>query len=120
MAARNSLTLIVCGILLCSLSCTACVSTQIGDVTRSGRGLALSVSHAGEPSEGFIQVTIYRIQDNRQQETAVLFVPLTLQPGENSVMIPSSALEPGQYKLYIYLIQNGERKTAAIRDIVVT
>ena len=38
------------------------------------------------------------------------------------VRIPHSFPEhwnPGQYKLYIYLIQNGERKAAVIRDIVV-
>jgi hypothetical protein len=119
MSARDYLSLIVSGIVLCSLFFTACVSTYIGDVAYSGGALSLSISHTGEPSEGFVQVTVYRIQDNRQEENAVLFEPLALRQGENSVNIPSK-LEPGQYKLYIYLIQNGERKTAAIRDIVVT
>jgi hypothetical protein len=41
-----------------------------------------------------------------------------LASGENSVRIPVT-LRPGTYKLNIYLIQEGERKTAVIRDIVV-
>jgi hypothetical protein len=41
-----------------------------------------------------------------------------LKNGENTVKIPVS-LQPGTYKLNIYLIQEGERKTAVIRDIVV-
>jgi len=48
-----------------------------------------------------------------------LYAPLTLHQGETIAVIPGT-LEPGQYKLYIYLIQNGERRTATIRDIVVT
>jgi len=119
MSAKSRLSLIIAGIVLCSLFFTACVSTNIGDVTYSGRGLSVSLVHTGEPSEGYIQVTVYRIQNNLQEETAVLFAPLALRQGENSVTVPST-LEPGQYKLYVYLILNGERKTAAIRDIMVT
>jgi hypothetical protein len=118
MSARHHLSLIIAGIVLCSLFFTACVSTNIGDVTYSGRGLSLSVSHTGQPSEGYIQITVFRIRENLQEETTVLYAPLVLRQGENSVTVPST-LEPGQYKLYIYLIQNGERKTAAIRDIMV-
>ena len=41
-----------------------------------------------------------------------------LNTGDNTVLIPV-VLAPGNYKLKMYLIQNGERKTAVIRDIVV-
>ena len=80
--------------------------------------ITLPVSHDGEPSEGYVQVTVYRIKNNQQEETGALYAPLTLQQGENTAFIPGT-LEPGQYKLYIYLIQNGERKAATIRDLVV-
>ncbi len=118
MSPRNHTFLIVSGMVFFALLSTACVSTTIGDVAYSGGGLSLSVSHDGGPSEGYVQVTIYQIQDNRQDERNVLYAPLALQQGQNAVFIPGT-LEPGQYKLYIYLIQNGERKAAAIRDIVV-
>jgi hypothetical protein len=44
--------------------------------------------------------------------------PVMLNTGDNNVFIPLS-LKPGKYKLNMYLIQDGERKTAVIRDIVV-
>jgi hypothetical protein len=118
MSARNHLFLIVSGLVFCSLFSAACVSTTIGTVAYLGGGLSLSFSHAGDPSEGYVQVTVYEIKDNQQIEMDTLYTPLNLQQGENTAFIPGT-LKPGQYKLYIYLIQNGERKAAAIRDLVV-
>jgi len=119
MSAKSRLSPIIAGIVLCSLFCTACVSTNIGDVTYSGEVLSIPVSHTGEPSEGYIQVTVYRIQDMQQVENIVLYAPAALQPGENRLTVPG-ALAPGEYKLYLYLIQEGERKAAVVRDLVVT
>jgi hypothetical protein len=118
MSARNYVFLIVSGIVLCSLFSAACVSTTISDVAYSGGNISLSVSNTGGSSEGYIQVTVYEIKNNQQEEADVLYAPLALQQGENTAVIPGT-LRPGQYKLYIYLIQNGERKAATIRDLVV-
>lgn len=118
MSLRNHAVLIVSGMVFSCLLAAACVSTTIGDVTYSDGNLSLSVSHDGVPSEGYVQVTVYEIKGNQQEETDVLYAPLALHRGETTAIIPGT-LEPGQYKLYIYLIQNGERKAAAIRDIVV-
>jgi hypothetical protein len=118
MSARNNLFLILSGMVVCCLFSAACVSTTIGEVAYSGGGLTIPFSHTGGPSDGYVQVTVYAIKNNQQEETDVLYAPLALQQGENTAFIPGT-LEPGQYKLYIYLIQNSERKAAAIRDIVV-
>jgi uncharacterized protein (UPF0264 family) len=118
MSARNHVYLIVSGMVICALFSAACVSTTIGNVAYSGGNISLSVANAGGPSEGYIQVTVYEIKNNRQEEADVLYAPLTLQQGENTAVIHGT-LRPGQYKLYIYLIQNGERKAATIRDLVV-
>ena len=118
MSVHNHVFLIVFSMVFCALLSAACVSPSIGEVAYSGRGLSLSVSQDGGSSDGYVQVTVYRITDNQQKETGVLYAPLALQRGENSAFIPVT-LEPGQYKLYIYLIQNGERKAATIRDIMV-
>jgi hypothetical protein len=118
MSVRNHVFLIVSGMVFCVLLSAACVSTSISKAAYSNGGISFSVSHDGGPSEGYVQVTVYRITDNQQKETEVLYAPLALQQGENTAFIPAT-LEPGQYKLYIYLIQNGERKAATIRDIVV-
>lgn len=118
MSVRARAFLIMSGLLFCSLFSAACVSTTIGEVAYSAGGLAIPFSHEGAPSEGYVQVTVYEVKDNLQEETDVFYAPLALRPGENSVLVPGT-LEPGRYKLYIYLIQNGERKAATIRDLVV-
>lgn len=104
---------------LLALFSAACISTTFGTVAYSGSGLTLSISHEGAPSDGYVQVTVYRISNNQQEETGTFYAPLNLKEGENSVFIPAT-LGPGQYKLYFYLIQDGERKAATIRDIAVT
>ena len=118
MSTRTNVFLIVSGLVFFSLFSAACVSTTFGEAAYSNEGLTLPVTHTGEPSEGYVQVTVYEIKNNQQEETDVFYAPLALQQGDTTAFIPGT-LEPGQYKLYIYLIQNGERKTAAIRDIVV-
>jgi len=118
MSVQSHAFLIVSGMIFCFVFFAACVSTSIGNVSYSGDGITLTLSHDGEPSEGFVQVTVYKIKNNQQEETDVLFAPLALKRGENTAFIPGT-LEPGQYKLYIYLIQDGERKAATIRDLVV-
>jgi hypothetical protein len=111
--------LLVTGILVVALLVTGCTTAGIGDAGYANGTVSLAITNNGGPSEGYIQVTVYEIKNNQQEETGVLYAPLALQQGENAVSVPGT-LEPGQYKLYIYLIQNGERKAAAIRDIVVT
>lgn len=95
-----------------------CVTTTIGDAVYSGGDISLSFSHDGNPSSGYVQVTVYQIRNNLQDEKETLYAPLILQHGGNIAHV-NATLEPGQYKLYIYLIQDGERKAAAIRDITV-
>jgi len=64
------------------------------------------------------QVTICQIRDLQQKEYTIVNTPVTLKTGNNEINLPAP-LEPGSYKHSIYLIQNGERKSAVIRDIVV-
>lgn len=118
MSARCIPVLICLGILSVTLLFSGCTTIGIGEAEYVNNTLSLPLTNSGGPSEGYIQVTVYEINHNQQEETAVLYAPLTLQQGENTALIPGT-LEPGQYKLYIYLIQNGERKAATIRDIVV-
>ena len=119
MSVRMRDLLIVSALLFSSLHAAGCISTTIGDAVYSGSNLILSFTDNGGPSQGYVQVTIYRIQNNRQEEMETRYASLNLQPGENTAYV-NGTLEPGRYKLYIYLIQDGERKAAAIRDITVS
>jgi hypothetical protein len=118
MTVRTRVFLIVSGMVFCAVFSAACVSTTFGDVEYSNGEITLPVSYDGAPSEGYIQVTVYKIANNQQEETGAFFATLNLQRGENIALIPAP-LGPGQYKLYFYLIQNGERKAATIRDLTV-
>jgi hypothetical protein len=104
-------------VVLFSLVC-GCVSSSIGDVRYANGGLAATISNPGQPTSAFVQVTIYQVTGLSQQEQSFAMHPVKLNSGDNTVFIPLT-LKPGTYKLNIYLIQDGERKTAVIRDIVV-
>jgi hypothetical protein len=104
-------------VVLFSVVC-GCVSSSIGDVSYTNGGIAATISNPGQPTNAFVQVTIYQVTGLMQQEQSFVMHPVKLNNGDNNVFIPLT-LKPGNYKLNIYLIQDGERKTAVIRDIVV-
>jgi hypothetical protein len=97
---------------------TGCTSLAIGDVYYRNQGLLVHVSNNGDPVDAGIQVRIYEIKNLNQRELTVVGIPVLVRKGENEFIVPVT-LEPGTYKLYMYLTINGERKTAGIKDIVV-
>ena len=118
MSARTNPVPVWFAILFVALLFSGCTTIDIGNAGYANNTVSLSITNTGGPSEGFVQVTVYEIENNQQEETGVFYAPLALHEGENTALIPGT-LKPGQYKLYIYLIQNSERKAAVIRDIVV-
>ena len=118
MSARKNPVPVWFAILFVALLFSGCTTIGIGNAGYTNNTVSLTITNAGGPSEGYIQVTVYEIKNNQQVETDVFYAPLALRQGENTAIVPGT-LRPGQYKLYIYLIQNSERKAAAIRDIVV-
>jgi predicted PurR-regulated permease PerM len=118
MNARVSRPVATTSVLILVLLVCGCISVSVGDVSYGNGTLAIRVTDNTGPSDGYIQVTVYRIQDLHQQEFTVIEGPVILNKGENTIFFPAQ-IGSGQYKLYVYLIQNGERKTAVIRDIVV-
>lgn len=110
---RNGLVLLILFSFLCG-----CVSSSVGTISYTNSGLQTTIENAGQPADAFVQVTIYKVNGLSQEEYTVLMTGVKLKSGNNTVIIPVT-LDPGTYKLKIYLIQDGERKTAVIRDIVV-
>jgi hypothetical protein len=105
--------LLILFIVLCG-----CISTSFGDVRYANGGITATINNPDGPADAFVQVTIYQVTGLTQQEYSVVMASARLLTGDNSVLIPVT-LGPGTYKLKMYLIQGGERKTAVIRDIVV-
>jgi glutathione synthase/RimK-type ligase-like ATP-grasp enzyme len=110
--------LICCLVLLMAVLLAGCITENIGEAWYSDGGVTVLISNTGEPTDTYIQITVYEIRELHQTEVVVLNAPVALQKGENRVFVPGQ-LEPGNYKLYVYLIQNHERRAAVIRDIVV-
>ncbi|MDD1694645.1 MAG: hypothetical protein LUQ71_07970 [Methanoregula sp.] len=98
--------------------CAGCLSTTVGDTRYDNHSVLVNISHSGDPADVHIQVTVYRVANLTQETYTIVGVPATLVPGENAVAVPVE-LGPGTYKLNVYVLSNGDRKTAVIRDIVV-
>ena len=106
-------------VLLLSANLSAgCMSPSVGDVGYANQTLSIEIPHTGEPQDAYVQVTVYRIANLTQEEQDVLGAPVSLIPGRNTLALPAR-LGPGSYKLFVYVISEGSRKTAVIRDITV-
>ena len=110
--------LIAVALLLLSAGIGGCLSMSIGDAVYTSGTIVVPVANTGSMGDAYIQVTVYQVKNLEQHEFTVLYTPVTLISGENRVIIPVN-LEHGQYKLYIYLLRDGERQAAVIRDITV-
>lgn len=110
---------VFCGVLsLLFIVCAGCASLAVGDVSLSQDNLSVHITNPGEPVDAGVQVRVSRIQDMVQKEVANTVVSAKLARGENAVSIPLR-LDPGTYKLWVYIIINNERNTATIKDLVV-
>jgi len=98
--------------------CSGCATLAVGNVTSSQDNLSIEVSNSGTPVDTGVQVRVYQIRGMAQEELVVTGVPASLKKGENTVIVPVH-LDPGTYKVYIYVTINNERQTASIKDLVV-
>jgi len=105
-------------ILLIACLCAGCMSTSVGNVGYSNQSIDIDITHTGEPTEAHVQVTVYRLANLTQEQQSILGAPVSLVPGKNTLSV-AARLDPGSYKLFVYIIKDGDRKTAVIRDITV-
>lgn len=116
MNGRSSLAVIF--LLLLFPVIAGCVSPSIGDVSYADGNMTVAITHTGKPVDAGVQVRIFTLGEFEQHDLLTTGTSLTLSEGGNSAVIPVS-LDPGRYKLYVYLTANGEREAAVIRDIEV-
>lgn len=109
--------MLAAGILLLLFS-AGCTSLAVNTVGYDHGNLSVSVTNPGDPVDAGVQVRIFQVSGLSQQEREVTGTPVHLPKGTGLIEVPVH-LEPGSYKLYVYLTINGERQTAVIRDIVV-
>jgi len=112
------LPLFLLAILVAVLTCTGCTMPAIGDVRYEGGNYSVAIDNSGQLSGAYLQVTAFRLSGWSQEEYSVVYQPLTGGPGHTVVTIPAE-LVPGRYRLFVYLLRDGTRETAVIRDIEV-
>ncbi|MFA4861953.1 hypothetical protein [Methanoregula sp.] len=95
-----------------------CTSPGVGDVSYHNGSVWVTITSPSGPADAYVQVTVHQLKDFHQTEVAFFETPVTLVQGENVISVPGE-IPPGNYKTYVYVIQNNERRTAVIRDIEV-
>jgi hypothetical protein len=115
MTAHGSLCCLLCILLVL---CTGCTSLSIGNVTARQDGVLIEVANDGSPVEAGVLVHVYQVKDLAQEDLTDTGVAATLDSGVNTVLVPIR-LDPGTYKIKVYVTVNNERQTATIKDIVV-
>jgi hypothetical protein len=99
------------------LACTGgCIGIGFGEVTYSAGHLGVTVDNPSDPLEATLQVTVFRTEDFKQTEVANFAEMVTFQSGQNAFTFPVD-LEPGTYKLYLYITKGSTRTVSVIRDI---
>ncbi|WP_421907969.1 hypothetical protein [Methanolacinia petrolearia] len=85
--------------------CCGCLTYSFGDVAYGNGSLDIEIINDGEPVDVSVQVTVFDLAGFRQVEAGryINFV----------------SLEPGNYKLYLYILEDGRRSSAVIRNIEV-
>jgi len=95
-----------------------CLSYSIGTVSYDGDAVHVQVDNTGEARDVAMQITVFDLSEFRQVEVDKIVRSVHLNPGTNDVAF-DVALGPGPYRLYIYMMQDGERLGCVIEDLEV-
>lgn len=95
-----------------------CLSYSIGTVSYDGNAVHVQVENSGAAMDAAMQITVFDLSDFRQVEVDKIVQSVHLSPGTNDVSF-DVALGPGPYRLYIYMMQDGERLGCVIEDLEV-
>jgi hypothetical protein len=95
-----------------------CTSLSVGNVSYGAGNLSVTIAGAGTPAGTGVQVRVYKLDEFEQHELLTTGTTATLSGTETTVAIPMH-LDPGRYKIFVYLTTGGQREAAVIRDIAV-
>ena len=104
--------------LILLLAVAGCTTLSVGDVSYGAGNLSVTISGTGDKVDTGIQVRVYELNEFEQHELLTTGTTVTLTGTETTIAIPLH-LDPGRYKIYVYVTSSGERETAVIRDITV-
>ncbi len=101
---------------VCSGGCVT--DCTFGNPVYDGSNLTVTVENAGAERTAAVQITIYSLDNFRQIEYDTLVSTVDIKNGINQYSLPVK-MKNGSYKLYLYVLDNGRRHSAQIRDITV-
>jgi len=104
--------------LILLLVAAGCTTLSVGNVSYGAGNLTVTIANTGEPVDTGVQVRIFTLNEFEQHELLTTGTTVMLSGTGTTVTLPLH-LDPGRYKIYVYLTTNGERETAVIRDITV-
>lgn len=95
-----------------------CVSASIGHVRYHDQALLIQATNEEATQQAVLQVTIDQIRDFHQSNVFRKADFIEFKSGTAEYKVPVT-LEPGSYKVYIYIIVDGDSKARVIRDLTV-
>ena len=98
--------------------CCGCLTYSFGDVAYDDGSLDIEINNDGDAADVSVQVTVFDLGGFRQVEAGRYVNYVSLEPGDNVYSLPVE-LEAGNYKLYLYILEDGRRSSAVIRNIEV-
>ncbi|MGB8309998.1 MAG: hypothetical protein WCE65_09175 [Methanoregula sp.] len=105
-------------VLILFIVTAGCTSVSVGTISYGNDNLTVAVAGPGTPQTIYVQVRVFTLDQFAQQDLLTTGITANLTGSDTNVSIPMH-LDPGRYKMYVYIFQNGERETAVIRDITV-
>jgi hypothetical protein len=105
-------------LLFCSGACAGCLESNFKNVVYAQDVLTIQATNDGPATPAVLQVTIVETGQLPQKEIAKLVKDVTFAQGDNTFTLPTH-LEPGNYKLYIYITVGNDRRVSVIRDLSV-
>lgn len=100
------------------LSASGCMNYSFGETIYNNSKLNIQIYNSGEERYSTVQVTIFSLKDLRQKEYTKCVETVWLKNGLNEYSFPVE-LEEGEYKMYLYILEDKKRASAQIRDIKV-
>ena len=110
---------LLCGVFISLfLAAAGCTNYSVGTVSYTNGTLDVAVAGPAAPSAVGVQITVYGLDQYSQHELFTTGTTATLAGGVDTVAVPLQ-LSPGNYKIYVYILSDGGRQAAVIRDITV-
>jgi hypothetical protein len=107
------------GVFLCLCGITAgCMTASIGEVSYRQNALYISATNQDPTAQAVLQVTIFHVENLVQTEIFRQAEFIQFEAGTHEYSMPVT-LNPGTYKIYIYITVGGDSKSRVVRDIVV-